>query len=254
VYASSLTTAEGAFPKLASVGGSVEARSLTTAEGAFPKLASVGGYVDASSLTTAEGAFPKLASVGESVYARSLTTAEGAFPKLASVGGSVYARRALPGIRTHDESAPATCRRHIFQANLKIGYYFADGILARLINRKGRVARVIVCGNTAMSYVVDDGSDSYSHGATLDEARKGLLYKLSSRDTAPFKKWNPQTMISLVDAIKAYRAITGACEFGTRRFCEQAGRLPSKLTIADAIKRTRGQYGSEEFAKFFIRA
>jgi hypothetical protein len=170
------------------------------------------------------------------------------------VGGSAYFQGwtgDTKTVRTNDPTAPEICRQNIFQENLKIGYYYADEILARLVNRRGHVARVIVCGKTKQSYVVDDGNGKYSHGATLDEARKGLIYKLSSRDTAPFKKWKLSTKISLADAIQAYRAITGACEAGTRHFCETNGNLPDRLTVADAIRRTAKHYGSDAFAKFF---
>ena len=131
------------------------------------------------------------------------------------------------------------------------GLYFADGILAKLISRKGRVARVQIIGKTEMSYVVEDGDGNYSHGKTLKEARDGLLYKLSSRDTSEFKKWTLKTSVSLGDAIKAYRAITGACEGGVRGFCEQQGELPKKLTLTEVVKRTKGAYGNDAFAKFF---
>ena len=175
------------------------------------------------------------------------------------IGGYLDARgadtkTAFPKLtKTNDAGAVESCRRHLFQANLKIGYYYADGILARLVNRRGRVARVVVCGKTITSYVVDDGIGNYSHGATLEEARRGLLYKLSSRDTAPFKAWTRKTVVPLGDAIKAYRAITGACEAGTRHFCEQSSDLPDKLTIANAIERTNGKYGADVFAGFFAR-
>ncbi len=105
------------------------------------------------------------------------------FPKLTTVGGYVDARGAKK-ISTNNTSAAGICQRNIFQANLKIGYCFADGILSRIVNRKGNVARVIVCGKTAVSYIVGDGNGNFSHGATLKEARNGLLYKLSSRDTS----------------------------------------------------------------------
>ena len=248
VYASGADT-KTAFPKLTTVGGSVDARGADT-KTAFPKLTTVGGYVYARGADT-KTAFPKLTTVGGSIYARGADT-KTAFPKLTTVGGSIDASGDFSHVKTNDQSAAETCRRNIFHANLKIGYYFADGILARLVNRKGHVARVFIVGKTKMSYVVDDGNGNYSHGATLKEARSGLIYKLSSRDTTPFKKWNLKTVVSLADVIKAYRAITGACEAGTRHFCEQVGKLPEKLTIEEAITRTKGQYGSNTFASFFL--
>jgi hypothetical protein len=98
--------------------------------------------------------------------------------------------------------------------------------------------------------VVDDGHGKYSHGKTLAEAKRGLIYKLSSRDTSAYKKWTLNTTVSLVEAISAYRAITGACEQGVRNFCEGL-TLPKKLTIGKVIKLVRGQYGFDIFEKFF---
>ena len=195
-------------------------------------------------------AFPRLQTVGGSVDASGADT-KTAFPRLQTVGGSVDASGDKSGIKTNDQSAAETCCRNIFQANLKLGYYFVDGILARIVNRKGRVARVVICGKTAMSYVVEDGNGNYSHGATLAEARGGLIYKLSSRDTSVFKKWKRESVVTLAEMIGAYRAITGACEQGTRHFCEGLGKLPERLTVGEAVELTKGQFGSDAFAKFF---
>ncbi len=208
----------------------------------------------------AAGAFPKATSltVGGDLYARGM--AAGAFPKATSltVGGHLYADGMAAGafpkackIDANNPAAIAKARKSIFHANLKLGYYYVDGILARLVNRKGKVARVVICGKTAMSYVVEDANGNYSHGATLAEARSGLMFKLSSRDTSTFKKWTHETKVSLPEAITAYRAITGACEQGTRHFCEGVGKLPDNLTIGEAIKMTAGQYGNRQFAEFF---
>ena len=98
----------------------------------------------------------------------------------------------------------------------------------------GALLAVIVAEpNFAATYVVDDSNGNYSHGKTIAEARSALIYKLSSRDTTEFKKWTTKTTVTLADAIRSYRAITGACEAGTRHFCEQSGNLPDNLTIAD---------------------
>ena len=53
--------------------------------------------------------------------------------------------------------------------------------------------------------------------------------------------------------IRMYRAITGACEAGTKYFCEN-NKLPQKCTIRKAIELTQGQYGNESFRKFFERS
>jgi hypothetical protein len=174
------------------------------------------------------------------------------FPKLTTVGGSLDASGDIGSKpKTNCQHAAAYCRKQLFAAFMAHGLYFADGILAKLISRKGRVARVQLRGRSETSYVVDDGQGNYSHGKTLKEARDGLLYKLSSRDTSEYAEWTPKTVVTLGDAIKAYRAITGACEGGVRGFCEQQGELPKKLTIAEVVKRTKGAYGNDAFAKFF---
>jgi hypothetical protein len=247
-----------AFPKLTSVGGSLDARGADT-KTAFPKLTSVGGSLDASGADT-KTAFPKLTSVGGSLYASGADT-KTAFPKLTSVGGFLYAsgadtKTAFPKLTSVNEPGVtervvAACRKMLFETFLASGFYFADGILSQLVSRRGRVARVIVCGKRDVSYVVEDGQGNYSHGATLEEVRRGLIYKLTSHDTSEFKAWKATTVVSLADAIKAYRAITGACEAGVRGFVEQVSDLPEKLTVAEVIKRTKGHYGADAFAKFF---
>ncbi|MDE2098436.1 MAG: hypothetical protein KGL39_14380 [Patescibacteria group bacterium] len=129
------------------------------------------------------------------------------------------------------------------------GYSFADGILAHIVSSRGRVSRVIICGKTEVSYWVTDG-EAFSHGKTLKEARNGLLYKIGSRDTSEFKKWTLEKEVSKRDAIRAYRAITGACEGGVRAWMEQR-KTPEKVTVSKIIKLTEGAYGAEKFKEFF---
>ena len=50
-----------------------------------------------------------------------------------------------------------------------------------------------------------------------------------------------------------YRVITGACEAGIRNFVEGLSKKKKKYTVAEIIKETAGQYGNEEFKKFFER-
>jgi len=222
---------------------------LIATAGVVYEYEEITGNLDARNANA--NAFPNLTTIGGDANFEGWS---GSADKLTTIGGDANFEGwsgSADKLTTNDPSACDKCRRSIFDANLKIGYYFADGILAKLANRKGRVARVVICGNTATSYVVDDGNGNYSPAATLDEARRGLIYKLSNRDTTPLKKWTQNTVVSVADAIRAYRAITGACEAGTRQFCETGGKLPDKLTIADAIKRTKGQYGADVFAKFF---
>ena len=183
-----------------------------------------------------------------SLYASGADT-KTSFPKLTSVGGYLDASGDYGHVKTEDKTAGSRCRALLLASFLASGFSFADGVLAKIVATRGAVSRVIVCGKVEVSYLVTDG-DSYSHGATLKEARDGLLFKIGSRDTTEFKAWKLDTMISLRDGIRAYRAITGACEGGVRNWM-QSHQVPDKFSVAEAIKFTTGAYGSKEFAGFF---
>ena len=124
-----------------------------------------------------------------------------------------------------------------------------DGVLSEIVKKKGNVYHVINYGESEVSYLVTDGTN-WSHGKTLKEAKDSLKYKLSNRDTTFCEGWKLDDKIDTVDLIKAYRAITGACESQTKAFCESR-KLPKQMTPDEAIKLTQGQYNAQVFAKFF---
>ena len=139
-----------------------------------------------------------------------------------------------------------------FETYLERGFVKADGILQKLVSRKKlKEIEVFEVENdfNEKSYVVKK-SDIFSHGKTIKEAKESLKYKISSRDTSEFKKWNLSTLVTQEKMIQAYRAITGACEFGVRNFCE-GKKLPKKLSVKKTIEITSGAYGSTTFAEFF---
>ena len=247
-----------AFPKLATVGGYLDARGADT-KTAFPKLATVGGYLDASGADT-KTAFPKLATVGGSLYAKGADT-KTAFPKLATVGGYLDASGAYSHVKTNDKETadaglalPGIIARKsaslVLSSFAAAGFSFADGILARIISQRGPVSRVIVLGKTEVSYVLSDAEGNHAHGDTLDETRKDLMVKRTSQDLTQFKAWTLEKVVSKSDAIMAYRSITGACSKGTRLFLEQR-QTPEKITVKGIIDLTKGAYGSQVFEKFF---
>ena len=90
----------------------------------------------------------------------------------------------------------------------------------------------------------------FSHGDTIKKASHDLRYKLADRDTTKYAKWTLESVHPIAAVIGAYRAITGACESGTKGFCE-GKTLPAKLSIKLAIRLTKGAYGSDKFAEFF---
>jgi hypothetical protein len=141
-----------------------------------------------------------------------------------------------------------------FETYLERGYVKADGILQKLVSKKKlksiEVYEVESLGiKKEKSFLIKKG-DVFSHGKTIEEAKDSLKYKISTRDTSEFKKWKVTDKKPVEDLIKAYRAITGACEFGTKQFCENQ-KLKPKYSIKEVITMTAGQYGSQQFAEFF---
>ena len=208
-----------AFPKLTTVGGSAHFRGWT---GSAPKLTTVGGYADFRGWT-------------------------GSAPKLTTVGG--YAdfldwKHFREGITTNNESA--------LHAALKlVGLCEVDGILAKVIAKRGGVSRVVIVGQTKQSYIVErDGKTA--HGATLAESRADLLMKLGNRDTSQFKSWTAETKVTLEEIIAAYRTITGACGQGCSHFLASKN-YPPKVTVGFIIGETKGAYGHETFRNFFTK-
>jgi hypothetical protein len=204
----------------------------------------VGGSIEASGADT-KCAFPKLTSVGGSIEASGADT-KCAFPKLTSVGGSIYANGDFKNVEINN---PTRTRTMLLESFAIYGYSFADNVLAKIVSVKGRVSRVILAGKTKVTYLVTDGA-AWSHGETLKKAREGLMYKINSRDTSEFKNWKLDTKVTLSQAIKSYRSITGACEQGVRNWMENR-KIPESMTISQAIEITRGAYGADAYAEFF---
>ena len=108
---------------------------------------------------------------------------------------------------------------------------------------------VITKTTEGKEYIVKDG-DTFSHGKTIKEARDSLLYKISNRDTSRYKKYKLNKVLTKKEAIEMYRVITGACEYGVRQFCK-GRKIKNKMTIAEIIKITDGQYGNGHLREFF---
>jgi hypothetical protein len=226
-------------------GGNLNLRSLTS----LPDGVSLttGGYLYLNSLRS----LPEGVSLtaGGNLDLNSLTS----LPEGVSLtaGGHLY----LPSLRSANKpvggntAAPGKAREALDAAFAAVGYSFADGILSRVVSRRGKVSRVVVVGKQEVSYLVTDG-DAWSHGRTLKDARDSLLYKIGSRDTTEFKSWKLGKVVSKRDAIRAYRAITGACEEGVRLWMEQR-ETPERVSVSGILKLTEGAYNAEKFAEFF---
>ena len=139
----------------------------------------------------------------------------------------------------------------------KILVEYLDNIVTYIIRKRKNViiGGINLCVNDSElkydeCFIVTDGVN-FSHGKSIKEAKKSLLYKISNRDTTKYKSMNLDSVLTLKEGIEAYRVITGACEFGVKNFIEGLGKAKSKYTIKEIIKITKGCYGNNTFSNFF---
>lgn len=128
-------------------------------------------------------------------------------------------------------------------------YIIADGILSKVINKKGDVYKVINHGETEKSYIVKSG-DVYSHGETIKQAREDLVYKLSDRDTLKYDNLTMDTVLTKEECIQMYMTITGACSSGTKYFVNNQTDIKDEYTVSEIIYLTQGQYNHSALVEF----
>ena len=155
--------------------------------------------------------------------------------------------------KTPNQELSDSIRAEIFHAFRKEGYLFADGMLTRIVSKR-KAKQVVVwetksLGLGKLIYVVQRG-ELFAHGDTIKQASHDLRYKLNDRDTTFCEKWTLDSVHPIADMIQAYRAITGACETGTKHWCEGKA-FPSKVSVKVAIRLTREAYAGSKFAAFF---
>ncbi len=130
-------------------------------------------------------------------------------------------------------------------------YIIVDGILSKVLRKKGNVSKVINHGETEHSYIVTDG-ENHAHGKTIKEAREALVYKRKDRDTSAYNDFTLDTVVSFADAVKMYRTITGACASGVEYFVKQnQDKKRDKYTVQEIVDMTAGNWGHDKFVKFF---
>jgi hypothetical protein len=138
-----------------------------------------------------------------------------------------------------------------FSGVLSDGRAMFDNMPCNVLNsKKIKGITVYQTDSKELPIVIFDG-ENYSHGKTLKEAKDSLIYKLSNRDTDPYKYWaTTKKKIGKSEAIRGYRAITGACEAGTRAFVESLPRVKSAYTVKELVQVTRNQFGHDALVKF----
>lgn len=170
-----------------------------------------------------------------------------------TVGGSIYLRGLAikpPKKRNKlPEGFSASVKMSIeVKFNAK-GYTIADGILARVLQSKGGLKKIMIVGKKTASWLASDDKGNYAHGDTSHEAVQELAFKSGERDVSQFANMPKNTVKTPQEWAFVYRMVTGACQYGTKRFVESKGVLKSEYTLAEIIEQTSGAYGSETFRK-----
>ena len=128
-------------------------------------------------------------------------------------------------------------------------YRKINGIFCEVIKQKNNILTVKIKNKIAYIFVKDD---IYAHGNTVKQAYFDWLFKTSDRDTSKYKNLKPNDKNTLDFWVIAYRAITGACSFGTNNYLENnKDKYKPKMTLEEVFKATEGQYGSSTFKAFF---
>ena len=138
-------------------------------------------------------------------------------------------------------------------------YIMVDGFFSEVICKKGKIYKVKdICsgyiggGYDREVFLVTDGKGTYAHGSTIKKAKEDLLFKIDkNKNLDSFKSLKLDSKISYKNAIECYRLITGACEYGTKKFIETNNIKNKDYTIKEIIKITKNQYRNDEFKQFF---
>ncbi len=127
-----------------------------------------------------------------------------------------------------------------------VEFDLTDGIFSYVVSVKGTVKK-LKNSNGELSYLVSDDQGNSAHGKTIKEARDDLAFKLISKDVEQFKNMPLKTTKTPAEWAMVYRAITGACQYGTKQFIESKDKLKEKYTLKEIIEQTNRAYGHERF-------
>lgn len=173
------------------------------------------------------------------------------YPKGVIMGGCFYDE-------THREYAKML-RASEYTKHLRNGeyvpgrYLYADGILTHVKEKRHVDGYDLYVGKIKGKNVVSDGIH-YAHCDSFRDGIKDLAFKTAKdRGADQYSILRLDSIVQADDAITMYRVITGACRAGTQAFVDSISDRKESYTVAEIIELTEGQYGSEQFRKFFSK-
>jgi hypothetical protein len=129
-------------------------------------------------------------------------------------------------------------------------YIKADGIFAEVISHKANVWKLKRINRPEVFFLVTDGQNNYSHGATLKEAVADLAFKTSDKDKSQYAHLTLQSVLDFETCVHMYRVVTGACAAGVRLFLETKGIETKSYTVKEMLELTENQYGHSSFKEY----
>ena len=238
------------LPEGLTVGGYLDLRNTQIKE--LPESLTVGGYLDLSNTQIKE--LPEGLTVGGSLDLSDTEIKE--LPEGLTVGESLD----LSDTEIKELPEDLMVEGNIYFSNtvkqgkrLKKGYnrernyiYF-DNILWGNVKSIKKIENKIIY-KTPLGYCIVEKETS-AHGKNLREAMEDLIYKETQKEdkekiVAEIKKTGKVNRAQ-------YRAITGACKYGTNKFCEEHNIQDlEEISLEELRKILINDYGAEEFWSF----
>ena len=192
----------------------------------------VGGWLDLSDTNITE--LPDNLTVGGSLYLSNTNITK--LPDNLMVDVNVYG---FNGDRI------TSIKKVLKGYNKELKYIYFDGILWGNVKSVKKVENITIY-KTPLGYCVVEEELS-AHGKTLKEAMGDLTFKkLRNTDNSEIVKEIKKT--GKVNRAQ-YRAITGACQMGTERFCQQHNITTDEISLEELRKILVDDYGAETFWK-----
>ena len=129
-------------------------------------------------------------------------------------------------------------------------YIYCEGILTWYSRKKAFSNYTVYVGYFG-NYVVVDGDKNCAHGNSIRQCIADIAFKKSARDSSEYKGIDMDKQYPLMECIVMYRSITGACSGGVEMFIQKQKEIKDTYSVNEIIGITVGNYGHDQFVKFF---
>ena len=127
------------------------------------------------------------------------------------------------------------------------GFTIADGILARVLQSKDGIKKVLIVGQKVSSWLASDNDGNHAHGKTISEAVSELAFKKADKtDLSDLENMPLDTEKNLQEWGFVYRRATGACKIGVEHFIT-ANAKKETYTLAEILEETKSAFGHQRF-------